>query len=239
MSVKIDKENGMLNGDEHRAVIGSDTVDDYLPLGANMNALNNEDQSHKPNGVNVNPTSDEHMLDFHEMNCYDYAYDKNDHNDALDNQNVNLNVVDTDRTAQTQLTSIISHDKPKYSEDSRVPLLKSNGSTDDYTAETLNLESGLKDSKETDDDKGNKDKNNINRTKRSMSRAQSCLEDPPDGGWGWVVTFSAFMVGVILDGISFSFGLFFKELYVYFNESKSLTSWIISVLNGTYLGIGK
>ena len=47
------------------------------------------------------------------------------------------------------------------------------------------------------------------------------------------------MVGVILDGISFSFGLFFKELYVHFNESKSLTSWIISVLNGTYLGIGK
>ena len=75
--------------------------------------------------------------------------------------------------------------------------------------------------------------------KKSISRTQSCLDDPPDGGWGWVVTFSAFMVGLILDGISFSFGLFFKELYVYFNESKSVTSWIISVLNGTYLGIGR
>ena len=76
-------------------------------------------------------------------------------------------------------------------------------------------------------------------TETTISRTQSCLDDPPDGGWGWVVTFSAFMVGLILDGISFSFGVFFKELYVYFNESKSLTSWIISVMNGTYLAIGK
>ena len=76
-------------------------------------------------------------------------------------------------------------------------------------------------------------------TETTVSRTQSCLDDPPDGGWGWVVTFSAFMVGLILDGISFSFGVFFKELYVYFNESKSLTSWIISVMNGTYLAIGK
>lgn len=74
---------------------------------------------------------------------------------------------------------------------------------------------------------------------KTLDRATSCYDNAPDGGWGWVVTFAAFMVGVILDGISFSFGLFFKELLVHFNEGKSLTSWIISVLNGTYLGIGK
>ena len=87
----------------------------------------------------------------------------------------------------------------------------------------------------------NNNNRDIPRTNNNVSetQTQSCLDDPPDGGWGWVVTFSAFMVGFILDGISFSFGLFFKELYVYFNESKSLTSWIISVFNGTYLGIGK
>ena len=65
------------------------------------------------------------------------------------------------------------------------------------------------------------------------------LQDPPDGGWAWVVTFCAFIVGVILDGISFSFGILFIQLLVHFDESRSLTSWIISVLNGTYLGIGK
>ncbi|KAL4228587.1 Mct1p [Mactra antiquata] len=70
------------------------------------------------------------------------------------------------------------------------------------------------------------------------ARAVSCYDNAPDGGWGWVVTFAAFMVGVILDGISFSFGLFFKELLIHFNESKSLTSWVSSVFNGTYLGIG-
>lgn len=74
---------------------------------------------------------------------------------------------------------------------------------------------------------------------KSTKIVKHSLDDPPDGGWGWVVTFSAFNVGLILDGIAFSFGLFFKELYVYFNESKGLTSWIISVLIGTYLGIGK
>jgi hypothetical protein len=73
---------------------------------------------------------------------------------------------------------------------------------------------------------------------KELERGTSCYDNAPDGGWGWVVTFAAFMVGVILDGISFSFGLFFKELLLHFNESKSLTSWIISVLNGTYLGIG-
>ena len=74
---------------------------------------------------------------------------------------------------------------------------------------------------------------------KELIRAKSCYDNAPDGGWGWMVTFSAFMVGVILDGISFSFGLFFVELLAHFGESKSLTSWIISVMNGTYLGIGK
>ncbi|XP_052785306.1 monocarboxylate transporter 12-like isoform X3 [Mya arenaria] len=70
-----------------------------------------------------------------------------------------------------------------------------------------------------------------------MGQERYCYENAPDGGWGWVVTFAAFMVGVILDGISYSFGIFYIELLQHFQESKSLTSLIISVLNGTYLGI--
>lgn len=79
----------------------------------------------------------------------------------------------------------------------------------------------------------------VNKQRPAPERAVSCYDNAPDGGWGWVVTFAAFMVGVILDGISFSFGLFFKELLVHFNASKSLTSWVSSAFNGTYLGIGK
>ena len=65
------------------------------------------------------------------------------------------------------------------------------------------------------------------------------LQNPPDGGWGWVVTFSAFIVGAIVDGISYSFGILFVELLDYYGESRSLTSLIISVMSGTYGFIGK
>ena len=138
----------------------------------------------------------------------------------------------------------------------QTPLLKENvdNQTDNgephckFVVETKvsegNFKTTISDKQIRENDNQNKDRHTKHEAKdkvlrKSISRTQSCLDDPPDGGWGWVVTFSAFMVGLILDGISFSFGLFFKELYVYFNESKSVTSWIISVLNGTYLGIGK
>ena len=75
-------------------------------------------------------------------------------------------------------------------------------------------------------------------TETVLAKRAYCIEDPPDGGWGWVITFCAFMVGVILDGIAFSFGLFFIDLCEYFQESKSLTAWISSVYNGTYMSIG-
>ena len=106
----------------------------------------------------------------------------------------------------------------------------------EYDGNTVIISSG---SDILNNNKRNLDPNTNGDVSEKLTRTHSCLDDPPDGGWSWAVTFSAFMVGVVVDGISFSFGLFFKELYVYFNESKSLTSWIISVLNGTYLGIGK
>ncbi|KAK3601158.1 hypothetical protein CHS0354_019157 [Potamilus streckersoni] len=61
---------------------------------------------------------------------------------------------------------------------------------------------------------------------------------PPDGDWGWVITFSSFMVGFLVDGVAFTFGVFFKEFVNHFGQSKGVTSWINSVLNGTYLTIG-
>jgi hypothetical protein len=42
----------------------------------------------------------------------------------------------------------------------------------------------------------------------------------PDGGWGWVVVFAAFMVNCIADGITFSFGIFNVEFLKYFGDSK-------------------
>ncbi|KAL4229058.1 hypothetical protein ACF0H5_012096 [Mactra antiquata] len=61
---------------------------------------------------------------------------------------------------------------------------------------------------------------------------------PPDGGWGWVITFSSFMIGMIVDGIAFTFGFFFLEFQEYFGANKSVTSSINSVLAGSYFTIG-
>ena len=57
----------------------------------------------------------------------------------------------------------------------------------------------------------------------------------PEGGWGWMVTFGAFVINVIVDGIIYTFGFFFIELYEYYDESKSLTAWIGSVSVGMLL----
>ena len=61
----------------------------------------------------------------------------------------------------------------------------------------------------------------------------------PDGGWGWVVTFSSFMISFLVDGVCFTFGIFFPEFLRYFGESKGKTALLGSVLNGSYLTVGK
>ena len=81
--------------------------------------------------------------------------------------------------------------------------------------------------------------NSTEHTLRTSPKIPLTVYDPPDGGWGWLVTFSAFSIAIIVDGISFTFGILFIELLDYYEESKSLTSWVISVMNGTYLSIGK
>lgn len=52
---------------------------------------------------------------------------------------------------------------------------------------------------------------------------------PPDGGWGWVVVFASFMVNLIADGITFSFGVIYVEFLNYFHEGKAKTAWIGSL----------
>ncbi|CAK1596544.1 unnamed protein product [Parnassius mnemosyne] len=51
----------------------------------------------------------------------------------------------------------------------------------------------------------------------------------PDGGWGWVVVASSFIISMIADGISFSFGLLYIEFLDEFKSSKSTTAWIGSL----------
>ena len=70
---------------------------------------------------------------------------------------------------------------------------------------------------------------------------QEMLEPPlpPDGGWGWVIVAASFVTNVLVDGVCFSFGIFYLEFLESYGESKAMTSWVGSVLNGMYLSMGK
>ncbi|OAD51996.1 Monocarboxylate transporter 12 [Eufriesea mexicana] len=63
----------------------------------------------------------------------------------------------------------------------------------------------------------------------NSSLGQLCEARPPDGGWGWVVVAASFMVNLIADGITFSFGVIYVEFLKYFGEGKSKTAWIGSL----------
>ncbi|CAG9812474.1 unnamed protein product [Phaedon cochleariae] len=51
----------------------------------------------------------------------------------------------------------------------------------------------------------------------------------PDGGWGWMVVLSCFVINMLSDGVGFTFGLLYIEFLNAFGASKSATSWIGSL----------
>jgi len=55
--------------------------------------------------------------------------------------------------------------------------------------------------------------------------------DLPDGGWAWLVVFGSFMSNVVLDGISFSFGILLIPLIKNFNSTRSVISNGGSLMN--------
>ncbi|XP_017886943.2 monocarboxylate transporter 12 isoform X2 [Ceratina calcarata] len=61
---------------------------------------------------------------------------------------------------------------------------------------------------------------------------------PPDGGWGYVVVLASFLIHVIADGVTYSFGVFYLELLYYFEGGKGATAWIASILVGVTLCSG-
>ncbi|XP_074652647.1 monocarboxylate transporter 12-B-like isoform X2 [Tubulanus polymorphus] len=61
---------------------------------------------------------------------------------------------------------------------------------------------------------------------------------PPDGGWGWVVVIASLFCNIIVDGVCFSFGIFFIAFQEHFHSTTSATSWVGSLLIGIYLIMG-
>ncbi|XP_076285953.1 monocarboxylate transporter 9 isoform X1 [Lasioglossum baleicum] len=69
----------------------------------------------------------------------------------------------------------------------------------------------------------------ISTSEDNSSLGQLCEGTPPDGGWGWVVVVAAFIINLIGDGVTFSFGVIYVEFLKYFDEGKFKTAWIGSI----------
>ena len=54
-------------------------------------------------------------------------------------------------------------------------------------------------------------------------------------GWGWVIVAASFVIHLIADGITFSFGVIYAELLDYFQESQGYTAVIGSLFMATPL----
>ena len=61
----------------------------------------------------------------------------------------------------------------------------------------------------------------------------------PDGGYGWIIVFSSFMLQAISGGIAFSVGIYFVEFLETFGQGKGQTAWIGSINTGLLFGGGK
>ncbi|XP_070558463.1 monocarboxylate transporter 12-like [Ptychodera flava] len=64
------------------------------------------------------------------------------------------------------------------------------------------------------------------------------LEEPPDGGWGWMVVCASFIVLFIVRGIQNSIGVFFVVLMDHFQEGAGSTSWLTTCLTSLSLCTG-
>lgn len=66
------------------------------------------------------------------------------------------------------------------------------------------------------------------------------LVDPaPDGGYGWVIVLASFMCNLVVDGIAYTFGLFFHYFVNHFGASKGKTALAGSLLSGCYMSAGQ
>ncbi|XP_072761392.1 monocarboxylate transporter 12 isoform X2 [Anoplolepis gracilipes] len=61
---------------------------------------------------------------------------------------------------------------------------------------------------------------------------------PPDGGWGWVVLFSALLVNFLIPGTVKSFGVLFVEFLHVFKASSTAASWMPALCYFLYSSLG-
>ncbi|KAK7105455.1 monocarboxylate transporter 14-like [Littorina saxatilis] len=64
------------------------------------------------------------------------------------------------------------------------------------------------------------------------------LPKPPDGGWGWVIVFASLLANIIVDGITYTFGIMLPKFQEAFNQPKRTIALAGSLQVGTYLCAG-
>lgn len=92
---------------------------------------------------------------------------------------------------------------------------------------------------DSSDDQAQEPSSPLGSTSGSSSSSSSSEDDDefsdiiyqvhPDGGYGWLIVFVSFLINMIADGITFSFGVFNVEFLKYFGDSKGKTAWISSI----------
>lgn len=68
--------------------------------------------------------------------------------------------------------------------------------------------------------------------------AMADIPEPPDGGFGWVIVAASFLCNLIVDGIAYTFGIFFGDFVKYYDAPKGKVAWVGSLLSGFYLSVG-
>ncbi|XP_052766607.1 monocarboxylate transporter 4-like [Mya arenaria] len=60
----------------------------------------------------------------------------------------------------------------------------------------------------------------------------------PDGGWGWMIVFGAFLVHALMGGFERSNGVFYLQFKEKFNRSATETAWLLSIFSTLRLAMG-